>query len=197
VAEVLRKAQSPVTTMTSGLAFRREVLAAMGPLDDRRHMTQDLQLRTAAALLSPLAWIPEPLGRHRIHQGVDAAGFMATAEKIARSRQCHAGVDMWIRRLLERRQPGLSSAWRALEDQPDYMWLSFLQRWWSGERRDRRLLRRLLSHPETRRAPRQVQLHYRAGRYLPKSVFMAYQRLVFGYSPLKSLVRKAIGRERL
>jgi glycosyltransferase involved in cell wall biosynthesis len=193
---VVHQAGSPVHTMTSGLAFRREVLAAMGPLDERRHMTQDHQMRTGAALLSPLAWIPEALTRYRLHGGSDSSTLMLTSERVARIRDCHVGVDVWVRRLLERRQAGLSDAWRPLDDQPAYLWLSFLQRWWAGERRDYALLRRIIDHPDTRHGPRLVRWHYRAGLYLPKSLYVAYLRFVFGYSPLKSFIRTAIGRSR-
>ena len=131
---------SPVATPTSGLAFRRELLAAMLPLDDGRHMLQDLQLRTGAALLSPLAWIPEPLTRYRIHATNRTGGLMVNVDQIGRARQGHADLDSWVRQVLERHQPGSSSSWPPLDQQPDYLWLCYLHRWLSGERRDYGLL---------------------------------------------------------
>lgn len=191
---VLHRAQSPVVTLNSGLAFRREVLAAMGPLDSRRHMAQDLQLRTGAALLSPLAWIPEALTRYRLHGEADSNDLMANADKVARSRRCHVGVDAWVRQLLERRQAGLSASWPSLDEQPDYLWLTFLDRWWSQGRRDHALLRRLLAHPALRDAPTRQRLYYRAGRLLPRPWFVACSRLIFGSTPLKSFLSHALGR---
>jgi len=193
-AQVLATGDSPVATPTSGLAFRRELLAAMLPLDDGRHMLQDLQLRTGAALLSPLAWIPEPLTRYRIHATNRTAGLMVNVDQIGRARRGHADLDAWVRRVLDRHQPGLTSSLPPLDQQPGYLWLCYLHRWLSGERRDYGLLHKVLKHPATRRASSQLRLYYYSGLVLPRREFVAFSDLLFGFSPIKSFLRKALGR---
>jgi len=192
-AETLKAASCPVLALTSGLALRREVLLAIGPLDAHRVMSQDLQLCTAATLLSPSAWIPEPLTRYRVHGAAATKGAMVSAEHVKASRQRAARFDTWLRAQLERRRPGASSLWRPLEDQGGYLWLSFLERWLSGQGKDLGLLRRALLHPDTRQGPRQYRIYYYGG-LLPRSLFVSYSELIFGASPLKSLLRKLLGR---
>lgn len=192
--EVLAAGCSPVATMTSGLAFRRELLAAMSPLDEARHMVQDLQLRTGAALLSPLAWIPEPLTRYRIHGASLTDSWMVKADKVGRARQSHASLDAWVRQVLDRHMAGASSSLPSLDEQPGYLWLCFLHGWLSGQRRDYGILRKVLNHPDTRRSSRQMRVYYRSGMFLPRSWFVASSKLIFGVSPLKTFLRKTLGR---
>lgn len=144
--------------------------------------------------MSPLAWIPEPLTRYRIHSAADSAGLMVDLDQIGRARQGHADLDSWVRQVLERHQPGSSLSWPALDQQPGYLWLSYLHRWLSGERRDYGLLHKVLRHPDTRRASSQLRLYYYSGLVLPRREFVALSDILFGFSPLKSFLRKALGR---
>jgi glycosyltransferase involved in cell wall biosynthesis len=193
-AETLKAASCPVLSLTSGLAFRREVLEAIGPLDTDRGMYQDLQLCTAAALISPSAWIPEPLTRYRVHGASATKGSMVSVEQIKAMRQRAARFDLWLRAQLERHRPGASALWRRLDDQGGYLWLSFLERWLSGEGKDLGLLRRALRHPDTRQGPRQYRLYYYGSLLLPRGMFVSYSRLIFGASPLKTVLRRLLGR---
>ena len=193
-AETLMAASCPVLSLTSGLAFRREVLEAIGLLDADRMMYQDLQLCTAAALISPSAWIPEPLTRYRVHGASATKGSMVSVEQIKAMRRRAARFDVWLRAQLERRQTGASALWRPLDDQGGYLWLCFLERWLSGEGKDLGLLRRALRHPDTRHGPRQYRIYYYGSLLLTRGLFVSYSRLIFGASPLKSVLRRLLGR---
>jgi glycosyltransferase involved in cell wall biosynthesis len=191
--QALSAASSPVVALTSSLAFRRELLEAIGPLDDDRLMYQDLQLCTAATLLSPTAWIPEPLTSYRVH-GVSATkGSMVSPEQIKATRKRAGRFDAWLRMQLDKRKPGAASLWRPLDDQGGYLWLSFLERWLSGEGKDVKLLWKALRHPDTLNGPRQYRVYYYGG-LLPRPLFVSYSQLIFGASPLKSMLRKFLRR---
>jgi cellulose synthase/poly-beta-1,6-N-acetylglucosamine synthase-like glycosyltransferase len=192
--QALSAASSPVLALTSSLAFRREVLEAIGPLDEDRLMYQDLQLCTAATLLSPTAWIGEPLTRYRVH-GVSATkGSMVTPEQLQATVKRAGRFDTWLRAQLEKRKPGAASLWRPLDDQGGYLWLSFLERWLSGQGKDFKLLWRSLRHPDTRSGPRQYRVYYYGAVLLPRPLFVSYSQLIFGSSPVKSMLRKLLRR---
>jgi glycosyltransferase involved in cell wall biosynthesis len=193
-SEALKAASTPVLALTSALAFRREVLAAIGPLDDDRLMYQDLQLCTAATLLSPAAWIPEPLTRYRIHLTSISSGSMVSLEQIRKTRQRAQRFDVWLRSQLEKFRPGAASLWRPLEDQGGYLWLTFLEHWLSGAGKDLSLLWKVLHHPDTRRGPRQYRIYYYGSVLLPQDLFVAYSQLIFGSSPAKLMLRKFLRR---
>lgn len=193
--QVLARSQSPVATMTSGLAFRRELLEAIGPIADDRSLAQDMQYWVAAALLSPVAWIAEPLGRYRAHGVSDSVGGMlSTLPKVKLTRQRVEHVDAWLRRLLERLRPEALPFWRKLDEQPGYNWLRFLEGWLAGSGRDFGLLMKVLRHPDTRAAPLQQRVYLYSSTCLPQSWFTAFSRFVFGASPLKAFVRRSLGR---
>lgn len=193
--QVLATAHSPVATMTSGLAFRRELLEMIGPIADDRSLAQDMQYWAAAALLSPVAWIGETLGRYRVHGVSDSVGGMLSSlPKVKITRQRVELIDAWIRKLLERLRPEVASQWRALDEQPGYNWLRFLEGWLAGSGRDFGLLMKVLRHPETRKAPLQQRVYLYSSTCLPQSWFTAFSRFVFGASPLKAFVRRSLGR---
>ncbi|WP_177142541.1 glycosyltransferase [Variovorax sp. YR216] len=193
--QVLERAQSPVATMTSGLAFRRELLEAIGPIAEDRSLSQDMQYWLAAALLSPVAWIAEPLGRYRAHDvSRSFGGMLSTLPKVQLMRRRVELVDAWIHQLLERQRPAAAPDWRVLDEQPAYNWLRFLEGWLAGSGRDFALLMKVLRHPHTRMAPLQQRVYLYSSICLPQSWFTALSRLVFGASPLKALVRRSLGR---
>jgi glycosyltransferase involved in cell wall biosynthesis len=193
-AEALKAASTPVLALTSALAFRREVLAAIGHLDSDRLMYQDLQLCTAATLLSPTAWIPEALTRYRIHLTSVSSGSMVSLEQIRKTLQRARHFDVWLRNQLEKIRPGAASLWRPLDDQGGYLWLTFLERWLSGAGKDLGLLWKVLRHPDTRRGPRQYRIYYYGSVLLPRELFVSYSRLIFGSSPAKLMLRKFLRR---
>lgn len=193
-ADALKAASTPVLALTSALAFRREVLAAIGPLDDDRLMYQDLQLCTAATLLSPAAWIPEALTRYRIHLTSVSSGSMVSLEQIGKTLQRARRFDVWLRGQLEKIRPGAASLWRPVDDQGGYLWLSFLERWLSGTGKDFWLLWKVLRHPDTRCGPRQYRIYYYGSLVLPRDLFVSYSRLIFGSSPAKLMLRKFLRR---
>ncbi|MBT2320816.1 glycosyltransferase family 2 protein [Variovorax paradoxus] len=192
--ETLKATSCPVLALTSGLAFRRDLLLAIGPLDDDRLMYQDLQLCTAAALLSPTVWIPEPLTRYRVHGASATKGSMVSMQQVEAIRRRAVRFDAWLRAQLERRRPGASSLWRPLDDQGGHLWLHFLERWLAGKARDWKLLWRVLRHPDTRKGPRQYRIYYYGSLFLPRALFVAYSRLIFGSSPLKLMLRRLLRR---
>lgn len=194
VEEAVTAASTPVLSLTSALAFRKEVLAAIGPLDSDRVMYQDLQLCTAATFLSATAWIPEPLTRYRVHGTSATSGSMVTLDQVRATRRRASRYDQWLRAQLEKIRPGAAALWRPLEDQGGYLWLTFLERWLSGAGKDRKLLRKVLQHPDTLNAPRQFRVYYYGSVVLPRSLFVSYSRLIFGSTPLKSALRKVLGR---
>ena len=193
--QVLQMGETSVVTVTSGLAFRREVLAAIGPLDSGRSITQDMQLRLAAALFSPVAWIAEPLSLYRIHSASDTAGgVVASLERVKASRERHENLDTWIQGVLRKHMPEAAAAWKPLDEQPWYQWLLFLEHWWAGSIRNRRRLGKILRHPQTRAAPIEQRLYMHSSRWLPKPAFMALTRFMYGASPLKATLRRLLGR---
>ncbi len=193
--QVLQVGETTVVTVTSGLAFRREVLAAIGPLDSSRLITQDMQLRLAAALFSPVAWIAEPLSLYRIHGASDTGGgVIASLEKVKTSRERHKNLDTWIRGVLRKRMPEAAAIWTPLDEHPWYQWLLFLEHWWSGSARNRRQLLKILQHHQTRAAPLEQRIYMRSGLWLPKRAFMALTRFMYGASPLKATLRRWLGR---
>ena len=192
--ETLKAASCPVLALTSALAFRREILQTIGPLDDDRVMSQDLQLCTAAALLSPTVWVPEPLTRYRVHDAAATKGSMVSRAQVEAMRRRAVRFDAWLRAQLERRRPGASGLWRPLDDQGGHLWLRFLERWLAGTARDWKLLWRVLRHPDTREGPRQYRLYYYGSLILPRQLFVAYSRLIFGSSPFKSMLRRLLRR---
>ncbi|RYY68519.1 MAG: glycosyltransferase family 2 protein, partial [Comamonadaceae bacterium] len=151
----LRAASSPVLALSSALAFRREVLRAIGPLDGDRLMYQDLQLCTAATLLSPAAWLPEPLTLYRVHGTAATAGSMVSLQQISATRLRAERFDAWLRTRLDQRQSGAAALWRPVTAQGGFLWLTFVEKWLSGGGKDRKLLRRVLRHGDTRAAPLQ------------------------------------------
>lgn len=193
--QVLRVGETPVVTATSGLAFRREVLRAIGPLDGGRSIAQDAQLRLAASLFSPVAWIAEPLSLYRIHGASDSAGGVtASLERVKASRERHENLDRWIRGVLRKRMPEAAAIWTPLDEQPWYQWLLFLEHWWSGSVRNRRRLRKILRHPQIRAAPLEQRIYMRSSFWLPKRAFMEITRFMYGASPLKATLRRWLGR---
>lgn len=190
----LRMASSPVLATASSLAFRREMLDAIGPLDDDRLMYQDIQLRTICSLLSPAAYIDEALGGYRIHQTSSSAGAMVSLTQIKATRTSAVRFDRWVRAQLDKRQPGASSLWRRLDDQGGYLWLCFLEKWLSGEGKDLRLLGQALRHRDTLTGPRQYRIYYYGALVLPRGLFVAYSQFIFGNNPLKAKLRKLLGR---
>jgi len=193
--QVLAGSQSPVATISSGLAFRRELLEAIGPLGEDRCLVQDMQLWIAAPLLSPMAWIPEPLGRYRAHGVSDSfGGMLSSLPKVKLTRQRTEMIDAWMRALIQRRMPAALPQWRALDEQPGYNWMRFLEGWLEGSGRDFGLLMKVLRHPDTRAAPLQQRVYLYSSTCLPQSWFTAFSGLVFGASPLKAFVRRSLGR---
>ncbi|MDM0073197.1 glycosyltransferase [Variovorax sp. J2P1-59] len=193
-AEALHAASSPVLSLTSALAFRKEVLAAIGPLDSDRLMYQDLQLCTAATFLSAAAWIPEPLTRYRVHGSSATAGSMVSLDQVKATRNRASRFDRWLRTQLEKISPGAASLWRPLDDQGGYLWLTFLERWLSGAGKDLQLLLKVLKHPDTRNAPRQHRVYYYGSVVLPRAWFVSYSRLIFGSNPIKTTLRRLLRR---
>ncbi|VWX62860.1 conserved hypothetical protein [Burkholderiales bacterium 8X] len=190
----LRMASSPVLATASSLAFRREMLDAIGPLDDDRLMYQDIQLRTIGALLSPAAYIDEALGGYRVHQTSSSAGAMVSLTQIRATRATAVRFDGWLRAQLDKRNAGASSLWRRLDDQGGYLWLCFLEKWLSGGAKDLRLLAKVLRHRDTRTGPRQYRIYYAGALFLPRSAFVAYSQFIFGNNPLKAKARRLLGR---
>jgi cellulose synthase/poly-beta-1,6-N-acetylglucosamine synthase-like glycosyltransferase len=187
--------QCPVYTPMSGLAFRRELLEAIGPLDSDRGMAQDMQLSLAGCLLSPVAYIDEALTAYRIHgQSDSAGGLLASLSKVKMIRRRYERLDPWITQLYRRHRPQGALPWKPLPEQPSYQWLEFLDDWWSGSGKDLRLLGRVLRHPQIRTAPLQRRLYLYGAVYLPKPWFLRFSRLVHGSSPLKAFVRRRLGR---
>ena len=193
--EALKAGSTPVRALTSSLAFRRELLAVIGPLDDDRQMYQDLQLCAAATLLSPTAYMSDPLTRYRVHDASASAGSMATLQQVRAARTRVDRLDKWLRKQLDKHRPGTSALWRPVDDQAGYLWLTFLERWLAGEGKDRRLLARVLRHPDTRNAPGHQRMYYYGSVVLPRPLFVSYSRLIFGSSALKSLIRKLLRRD--
>lgn len=193
-AETLQAASCPVLALTSGLAFRREVLEAIGPLDNDRLMYQDLQLCTAAALLSPCVHVAEPLTRYRVHGASATKGSMVSAAQVHATCERAVRFDAWLRAQIERTRPGASVLWRPLDDQGGHLWLRFLERWLSGKGKDLGLLLRVLRHPDTRSCPRQYRLYYYGSLLLPRPLFVSYSQLIFGAGPLKRTLRKLLRR---
>lgn len=190
----LEAASSPVRAPASALAFRRELLLAIGPLDEDPSMHPGLQLRTAACLLSPVAFVPQPLTRHRLQTAPGGIPDMASHEQVQSTRREAQRVDDWLRELLNRRCPGTSILWRPLEDQANYLWLAFVERWLAGESKDRQLLDKVLQHPDSLRAPRLQRLYTLGGRWLPRPLFLALSRLIFGSGLAKRCLRRLMGR---
>jgi glycosyltransferase involved in cell wall biosynthesis len=193
-AEALKAASTPVLALTSALAFRREILAAIGPLDDDRLMYQDLQLCTAATLLSPVACVAEPLTRYRVHGASATSGSMVTLQQVRLTRMRADRFDAWLRMQMDKARPGSSALWRPVTDQGGYLWLTFLERWLAGEGKDYRLLARVLRHPDTRSVPRQHRIYYYGSVVLPRRLFISYSRLIFGSHPAKAALRKLLRR---
>lgn len=192
---VLRFGETTVVTVTSGLAFRREVLEAIGPIDDDRSTAQDMQLRLAASLLSPVAWIPEPLSLYRIHGAAESAGgVLASLARVRANRERCEKLHAWIQNVLRRRMPEASAIWPTLDGQPWYQWLVFIEQWWSGSSRDRKRLYGVLAHPKTREAPLEQRIYMRSALWLPRSAFVAVTQFMFGASPFKAAVRRLLGR---
>lgn len=189
----VRAASSPVLALSSALAFRRELLEAIGPLDADRSMYQDIQLCTAATLRSPAAWIAEPLTKYRVHASATTTGSMVSLKQITATRQRAERFDAWLRAQLERQQPGASALWRPVTAQGGYLWLTFLEQWLSGAGKDRALLWRVLRHADTRNAPRQQRIYFGFG-LLPKPLFLAASRIVFGSGGVKAVLRKLLRR---
>lgn len=187
--------ESPVFTSSSGLAFRREVLAAIGPLDEHRVMAQDMQLWMAAALVSPVAWIPEPLTRYRMHNQSDSAGGMLSSlAKVQVQIDRHERLALWTQAQIRKHHPQAIHRWQPLSAQPSYQWLKFLEQWWTGAGKDFGLLFRYLRHPGTRGASLQQRIYLYSSVVLPQRPFMALSRLLFGASPAKAMVRRLLGR---
>jgi hypothetical protein len=157
-------------------------------------MYQDLQLCTAATLLSPTAWIPEPLTRYRVHGASASSGSMVSLDQIKATRKRAGRFDVWLRVQFEKCKPGSASLWRPLDDQGGYLWLTFLERWLSGAGKDFQLLWKVLRHPDTRNVPRQHRVYYYGSVVLPKGLFVSYSRLIFGSNPVKSILRKLLRR---
>ena len=193
-AKAVDAAVSPVTSLTSALAFRIELVRMIGKLDADRLMYQDTQLIAAATLLSPAAWIGEPLTRYRVHDASATTGTMVSAETVSATRQRAERSDAWLRHQLEKIEPGAARLWRPLDDQGGYLWLTFLERWLSGAGKDFRLLWKVLRHPDTRHSAAQNRAYYYGGVLLPRAAFISYSRLVFGHSALKTRLRKWMGR---
>lgn len=192
---VLQSTGSKVVTMTSGLAFRSELLAAIGPLDERRVTAQDHMLRTAASLISPVAFVAEPLGGYRLHGASDSSGgLMSSPAKIKLVRERSECFDDWIRAFLEKTQPGASSLWRPLAEQPSYWWYQFLDRWWSGRGKDHKLLWRILRQPNPGGSSLQSRLYIYGSVILPKDLYIAYSQLIFGNNPVKTFLKRLLGR---
>jgi glycosyltransferase involved in cell wall biosynthesis len=193
--QVMQVGETSVVTVTSGLAFRREILSAIGPLDCGRAIAQDMQLRLAAALFSPVAWIAEPLSLYRIHSASDTSGgVVASLERVKASRERHENLDRWIVGVLRKHMPEAAAAWKPLDEQPWYQWLLFLEQWWSGSIRNRRRLGKVLRHPQTRAAPIERRIYMHSSGWLPRSAFMALTRFMYGASPLKATLRRMLGR---
>jgi hypothetical protein len=195
IEAVLERTGTAVVTMTSGLAFRSELLAAIGPLDERRAAAQDQMLRIAASLLSPVAFVDEPLGRYRLHGASDSSGgLLASAAKVKLVRERSECFDGWIRAFLDKIQPGASSRWRPLAEQPSYWWFQFLDGWWSGRGKDHKLLWRILREPRPGGSSLQSRLYVYGSVILPKNLYIAYSRLIFGNSPIKTFLKRCLGR---
>lgn len=193
--DLLARGESVVFTPTSGLAFRRALLTAIGPLDTHRGMAQDMQLWLAAPLLSPGAWIPHALSRYRMHgQSDSSGGMLSSLSQVQVMIDRHERLATWLLGQLERHQPQAAHRWRPVTAQGSYQWLKFLERWWSGGGKDYPLLLRLLRHPDARKASLQQRLYLYAGLTLPQSAFRGLSRLLFGASPIKATVRRLLGR---
>jgi len=193
--QVREVVQCPVFTPMSGLAFRRDLLELIGPLDDDRTMAQDMQLSLAGSLFSPVAYIDEALTRYRIHGESDSAGgLMSSLPKVQLIRRRYERLEPWIRQLLNKYRPQAAPPWVPLQDQPSYQWLKFLEGWWSGSGRDLSLLTQVLRHPQTRAAPLQQRLYFYGALCLPKPWFLSFSRMIYGSSPLKAFVRRCLGR---
>lgn len=192
---VLLTGQSPVSTVSSGLSFRREVLEAIGRLDEDRVMNQDLQFWMAATLVSPAAWMAEPLSRWRQHaQSVNSGGTMSSLAKVRKTLEQEDRLAVWVRALLERFRPEALARWQPASERMSYQWLRFLERWWSGSGKDFKLLFRILRDPETRASTPQQRVYVYSSLFLPQRPFLAFSRLIFGASPAKAMVRRLLGR---
>ncbi|RYF32456.1 MAG: glycosyltransferase [Comamonadaceae bacterium] len=195
VDHVLDTGQTVVSTVSSGLSFRREVIAAVGPLDEHRVMNQDLQFWIAASLMSPVAWIAEPLSRYRMHgKSVNSGGTMSTLAKVRTALEQEDRLGVWIRALLERSRPDALARWKPASERLSYQWLRFLERWWSGSGKDFSLLFRILRDPETRAASTQQRMYVYSSVFLPQRPFLAFSRFIFGSSPAKTMLRRLLGR---
>lgn len=195
VDQVHQLVHCPVVTPMSGLAFRRELLRAIGPLDDDRGMQQDMQLSLAGTLFSPVAFIAEGLTRYRIHpESSSAGGLMSSLPNVKILRHRYERLEPWITGLFNKYRPQIAAPWAPLRDQPSYQWLQFLDEWWSGSGKDMGLLTRVLRHPQTRAAPLQQRMYYYAAICLPKSWYLGFSRMVYGSSPLKAFLRRRLGR---
>lgn len=190
---MLASGTSPVATMTSGLAFRRELLDVLLPLDAHRANVQDVQLWMGAPLLSPVAWIDEPLSFYRMHGQSDSfGGMLSSLPKVRLTRERAERFHRWFMARMLTLRPQVAARWRPLQDDPGYQWLQFLERWLAGQGKDRILAWRVLA--QSRQAPLQQRVYLFSGWLLPRPAFLALSRLLFGASPLKVRLRRLVGR---
>jgi hypothetical protein len=141
-----------------------------------------------------VAWFAEPLTRYRVHGASATASSMVSLEQVAATRRRAIRFDGWLRAQLDKHHPRLASRWRHVEEQGGFLWLTFLERWLSGAGKDIGLLLKVLRHRDTREAPWQHRAYYCGSLVLPKGLFVAYSRLIFGSSPIKAKLRKLLGR---
>ena len=119
---------------------------------------------------------------------------MVSVEQIKAMRQRAVRFDAWLRAQLERRRPGASALWRPLDDQGGYLWLSFLERWLSGDRQGPRPAVAGAAPPGHAPWARQYRIYYYGSLVLTAGLFVSYSRLIFGASPLKTVLRRLLRR---
>ncbi len=195
---VATTAGSALSTPTSGLAFRRELLPRLLPFDTHRDTVQDIQLWHLLPLSAIGAWIEQPLSDYRVHGGSDSGGAgadqLTSPVKITRQRirceRCHAQITTWLRT----HAPAVLPGYPPLESSLEYLGLSFLDAWYGTGGYDRGRLQQVLRHPHFLTQHWQQRWFWWAATVLPLPCFRFFSQQVFGSSLFKRLIRRLLGR---
>lgn len=195
---VAMTAASSVSTPTSGLAFRRELLQRLLPLDIHRDTAQDIQFWHLLPLSAIGAWIEQPLSDYRVHSRSDSGGAgadqLTTPLKIKRQRirceRCHAQITSWM----HTHAPAALAGYPPLETSLEYLGLSFLDTWYGDGAYDRTRLQQVLNHPYFAAQHWQQRWFWQAARFLPLPCFRFFSQQVFGSGLFKRLIRRLLGR---
>ncbi|HEV2274360.1 MAG TPA: glycosyltransferase family A protein [Acidobacteriaceae bacterium] len=177
---------------TSNLSLRRETALSIFPIPERFRGYAEQVIHRIAPLVTSICAIDQPLSVWRLHGRNDGNSARVAAERL--ERELSYMRDLWFEQSnhLIRRNPEVAKRMPALESNPLYMRMRYMQLRLLGDPAARECHSALCALSEPNRSP--VDFFWRHSLYLPRPLFQKCVDLLLTQNVWKEWLSRAVRR---